>query len=57
MCAADTNLEVVDQKTHATSGWHQPKKCRDYDQIFQWAEKYANSTDTGIVALKTTINP
>ncbi|KNG85379.1 hypothetical protein ANOM_005961 [Aspergillus nomiae NRRL 13137] len=49
MCAADTNLEVLDPETHTTSGWGQSRRCRDYDEIVMWAEKWANSTDTGIV--------
>ncbi|KAI8950687.1 hypothetical protein F4801DRAFT_548033 [Xylaria longipes] len=49
MCAADTNLEVLNQETHLTNGWGQPKLCRDYEQIFAWAERFANSSDTGIV--------
>lgn len=49
LCAADTNLEVLDHETHLTNGWGQPKTCRDYTQIFAWAELYANSSDTGIV--------
>lgn len=50
MCAADTNMEVLDPETHTTSGWGQGKRCRDYDEVVMWAEKWANSTDTGIVA-------
>ncbi|KAE8314739.1 hypothetical protein BDV41DRAFT_575395 [Aspergillus transmontanensis] len=49
MCAADTNMEVLDPETHTTSGWGQDKRCRDYDEVVMWAEKWANSTDTGIV--------
>lgn len=49
ICAADTNLEVLDEQTHLTNGWGQPKQCRDYEQVFIWAEQYANSSDTGIV--------
>ncbi|KAI1465030.1 uncharacterized protein F4812DRAFT_128443 [Daldinia caldariorum] len=49
MCAADTNLEVLDHETHLTNGWGQPKQCRDYEHVFTWAERYANSSDTGIV--------
>lgn len=49
MCAADTNLEVLDRETHLTNGWGQPKQCRDYEQVVAWAELYANSSDTGIV--------
>ncbi|KAE8418450.1 hypothetical protein BDV36DRAFT_295094 [Aspergillus pseudocaelatus] len=49
MCAADTNMEVLDPQTHTTSGWGQGRQCRDYDEVVKWAEKWANSTDTGIV--------
>lgn len=49
MCAADTNMEVVDHETHLTNGWGQPKQCRDYKHVLAWAEQYANSSDTGIV--------
>ena len=51
MCAADTNLEVVDRETHTTNGWGQPKTCRNYEEVIRFAEKYANSSDTGIVTL------
>ncbi|KAL4865663.1 hypothetical protein BDV12DRAFT_210975 [Aspergillus spectabilis] len=49
MCAADTNLEVVSHESHLVSGWGQPRQCRDYNAVFAWAEKWANSSDTGIV--------
>jgi hypothetical protein len=49
MCAADTNLEVLDHETHKTSGWGQPRICRDYGSVFNWAEKWANSSDTGLI--------
>ncbi|KAL4994489.1 hypothetical protein BDV10DRAFT_197510 [Aspergillus recurvatus] len=49
MCAADTNLEVLDKETHTTSGWGQPRICRDYERVFSWAEKWANSSDTGLI--------
>ncbi|KAJ5245944.1 hypothetical protein N7468_000927 [Penicillium chermesinum] len=49
ICAADTNMEALDFNTHTTSGWNQPKQCRDYASVFAWAEKWANSTDTGIL--------
>ncbi|KAK2598907.1 hypothetical protein QQS21_005649 [Conoideocrella luteorostrata] len=49
ICAADTNLEVLDRDTHLTNGWGQPKQCRSYADVFSWAEKYANSSDTGIL--------
>ena len=51
MCSADTNLETVDHQTHLTNGWGQPKQCRDYEEIFNFAKKYANSTDEGIIAI------
>ena len=50
MCAADTNLEVVDRVNHTTNGWGQEKKCRDYNAVMQYATLWANTTDTGIVA-------
>ncbi|KAM0803847.1 hypothetical protein BDR22DRAFT_787895, partial [Usnea florida] len=49
MCSADTNLEVLNHKTHLTNGWGQTKICRDYDYISEFAEKHANSSDTGII--------
>lgn len=49
MCAADTNLEMLDRETRLTNGWGQPKQCRDYAHISAWAERYADSSDTGIV--------
>ncbi|KAJ5909341.1 hypothetical protein N7504_003984 [Penicillium tannophilum] len=50
MCGADTNLEVLDHETRATSGWGQKRQCRSYHEVFEWAEKWANSTDTGILS-------
>ena len=52
MCAADTNLEVVDRETHLTNGWGQKKICRDYEHVKEFAERYANSSDVGIVAIR-----
>ena len=49
MCASDTNLEVVDHENHTTNGWGQDKHCRDYGEVFAFAEKWANSSDSGIV--------
>ena len=51
MCSVDTNLEVLDHETHQTNGWGQPKICRDYDGVFNFAERYANSSDTGIITI------
>ncbi|MCJ1446042.1 MAG: hypothetical protein MMC23_006547 [Stictis urceolatum] len=48
MCAADTNLEVVDHVTRTTNGWGREKKCRDYAKVVEFAERWANSTDRGI---------
>ncbi|KAJ5797337.1 uncharacterized protein N7503_006633 [Penicillium pulvis] len=50
MCGADTNLEVLDYETRATSGWGQKRQCRSYHEVYEWAEKWANSTDTGILS-------
>lgn len=49
MCASDTNLEVIDHLNHTTNGWGQEKKCRDYSKVYDFAVRWANSTDTGIV--------
>lgn len=49
MCASDTNLEVVSYDNHTTNGWGQDKKCQDYGEVFEFAERWANSSDTGIV--------
>lgn len=49
VCAADTNLEVVDRVTHVTNGWGQEKICRDWDAVVRYAERWANTSDTGIV--------
>ena len=49
MCASDTNLEVLDHGNHTTNGWGQGKRCRDFSEIFAFAEKWANSSDTGIL--------
>jgi hypothetical protein len=42
MCAADTNLEVLDRDTRATDGWGQERVCRDYQSVFDWADKWAD---------------
>lgn len=47
MCAADTNLEVLD-KNRKTNGWGREKKCRDYWSVVEFAERYADSVDQGI---------
>ncbi|KAF1969963.1 hypothetical protein BU23DRAFT_475151, partial [Bimuria novae-zelandiae CBS 107.79] len=49
MCHADTNLEVLDPVNHTTNGWNQDKVCRNYEMVNAFAERWANSTDTGIV--------
>jgi hypothetical protein len=49
MCHADTNLEVLDPVNHTTNGWNQDKVCRNYEIINAFAQRWANSTDTGIV--------
>ncbi|PQE29900.1 Tat pathway signal sequence protein [Rutstroemia sp. NJR-2017a WRK4] len=49
MCAADTNLEVVNPDTSSTTGWGYERKCRDYESVMKWAALWANSTDAGIV--------
>ncbi|RAL65747.1 hypothetical protein DID88_005413 [Monilinia fructigena] len=49
MCAADTNLEVVNPANHTTNGWGQKKICRDYGAVIEYATRWANSTDKGIV--------
>lgn len=49
MCAADTNLEVVDRVNHTTNGWGQEKTCRDYGEVVAYARLWANTSDTGIV--------
>lgn len=48
MCAADTNLEVINPETDATTGWGSQRVCRDYDSVMKWAESWANSTAAGI---------
>lgn len=49
MCAADTNLETVDEETHTTTGWGSERQCRDYARVLAWAERWRNSSDTGIL--------
>lgn len=49
MCAADTNLEAVSEKTHVTTGWGSKRMCRDYEAVKEWAEQWRNSSDTGIL--------
>lgn len=54
VCAADTNLEVVDRVTHVTNGWGQKKICRDWDEVVRYAEQWRNTSDTGIVVGEAT---
>ncbi|KAH8594376.1 hypothetical protein B0O99DRAFT_513848, partial [Bisporella sp. PMI_857] len=49
MCAADTNLETVSREERKTTGWGSERKCRDYGAVKTWAEKWRNSSDTGIL--------
>jgi hypothetical protein len=49
MCHADTNLEILDPVKHTTNGWNQTKVCRNYDLVKGFAERFADSSDTGIV--------
>ncbi|KAL3462907.1 hypothetical protein BJX64DRAFT_287886 [Aspergillus heterothallicus] len=49
MCAADTNLEVLEPDADGTSGWGQPRVCRDYQQVFEWASKWPNPKALGSV--------
>ncbi|KAL2796246.1 hypothetical protein BJX66DRAFT_336260 [Aspergillus keveii] len=45
MCAADTNIEVLDRDTRATDGWGEQRVCRDYQKVFEWADKWAHPLD------------
>lgn len=49
MCSVDTNLEILDPVNFTTTGWGDLKYCRNYDEVFEFAEKWANSSDTGVV--------
>ncbi|CAG8977582.1 hypothetical protein HYALB_00008358 [Hymenoscyphus albidus] len=49
MCAADTNLEVIDPTNHTTDGWGQAKKCRNFTLVREYAERWAPNEDTGII--------
>lgn len=49
MCASDTNMEYVDKDILGTNGWGFERKCRDYNSVVEWAEKWKNSTAGGIV--------
>ncbi|KAL2827693.1 hypothetical protein BJY01DRAFT_228955 [Aspergillus pseudoustus] len=42
MCAADTNIEALEPNTRGTDGWGQHRVCRDYQTVFDWAEKWAD---------------
>ncbi|PHH90571.1 hypothetical protein CDD83_3258 [Cordyceps sp. RAO-2017] len=48
MCAADTNLEPINLETRAVNGWGVERKCRDYEAIKDWAEKWAEGNATAI---------
>ena len=49
MCAADTNMEHLDPVSYKVSGWGQEKKCRDYGKVYRFAERWANTTERGIL--------
>lgn len=40
MCAADTNLELIDWQLQGSTGWGFERQCRDYDAVVTWAEKW-----------------
>lgn len=48
MCAADSNLEYVDPVTDDATGWGSERVCRSFEDVKEWAEKWANGTGEGI---------
>ena len=38
MCAADSNLELVDAMLGVVMGWGSERVCRDYGALGRWAE-------------------
>jgi hypothetical protein len=49
MCAADTTLESVDPLLGGVTGWDAQTSCRDYNQLFEWAENYRASNEKGFM--------
>jgi len=48
MCAADTNLEVIDWKIGGSTGWGFERQCRNYDEVVAWAEKWRRNSQHSI---------
>jgi hypothetical protein len=48
MCAADSALEPYKVEFNGVDGYGEPHQCRDYDALYEWAEKYRYSDHEGI---------
>jgi len=48
MCAADTNLEVIDWPLGGSTGWGFERQCRDYSEVVAWVEKWRYHSQTTI---------
>lgn len=48
MCAADTNIEIVDWKYGGVTGWGFERTCRNYDAVVTWAEQWRTHSQTNI---------
>ncbi|KAF3902728.1 hypothetical protein AA313_de0202613 [Arthrobotrys entomopaga] len=46
MCAADTALEPWKEEEGGVDGWGTTHMCRDYDELFRWAEAYRFTDST-----------
>ena len=48
MCAVDTSLEPFKWEIHGVDGFGHGRRCRNYEGVFQWAEKFRASDVDGI---------
>ena len=48
ICAADTSLEPFRNDIHGVDGFGHERRCRNYDEVFRWAERFRASDVNGI---------
>jgi hypothetical protein len=44
MCAADSNLEPVNDNLGGVTGWGSPRVCRRYDELVEWSTRWKNGS-------------
>lgn len=49
LCAADTNLEPINEETGHVDAWGTTRMCRDRNVLDDWAYKWRSGDRTGIV--------